>query len=184
MKKWIAWLLALVMCLVLCACGGGAHDAQSSESASPEKTDAAEKTQEDADAEPQHIELNIPVGSRFTIVEATCSTERSAEDEVMVRLKIQNNTDEDFECVDFQFYSYDKNGDKVGEHNLGVDDMEAGHATWTSDIYTDLTMDEFGSVKIDNYEIMRWIDDSTMEPVEKETLNPKPEIPVEQMSAE
>ena len=175
MKKWIALLLALMMCLSLCACGGKSDTAKD---ATNNTGDSEQKT------EVESIELNIPVGDDFTIVEATYTTDRIAGDTVSAKFKIQNNSEENFEVVQFYYFFYDKNGDKTDSLVLSVDDMEAGHATWTSYIDTDLTLDEFGSIKIDDYEIQQWIDDSTVETVRKVSLDPKPEVLFEQMTQE
>lgn len=175
MKKWIALLLALVMCLSLCACGGKSDTAK-------DATDTTGNSEQKKEVE--SIELNIPVGDDFTIVEATYTTKQLVDEKVSVRLKVQNNTDTDFEMIMFQFHYYDKNGDRTGSLVLSASDMEAGHATWTSYIDTNLTSEDFGSVKIEYYEIQQWIDDSTVETVEKVTLDPKPEVLFEQMTQE
>lgn len=175
MRKWIALLLALVMCLSLCACGGKSDTAKD---ATNNTGDSEQKT------EVESIELNIPVGDDFTIVEATYTTKQLVGEKVSVRLKIQNNTDTDFEMISFQFHYYDKNGDRTGSLYLDTPYLEAGHATWTYYIDTNMTIDDFGSVKIEYYEIQKWIDDNTAENVEKVTLDPKPEVLFEQMTQE
>ena len=176
MKKiWVMLLACLMFICLLSACGGASTSSTGSNSNNTNNTQSSDK---------KVIELNIPLGDEFTIIEADYSTKKRAGGLVTVRLKIKNNTENDFDGVSFQFYSYDKNGDRVGAHFFSEGDMEAEHATWVGDISTDLTLDDFGSIKIDYYEPEEWIDDNTMQALYKVDLDPKPEVLLEQMTEE
>ena len=189
MKKMIALLLALVMCLTLCACGATTEPAEDIQAVVDEATvsptdDVGEETAEEPveAAEPTPIELSIPLGDDFTIVEATYDTDFSSDGDVQVYLKLKNETDFTFSMVAFQTYSYDKNGDRVGGHYISVPDMEAGHATWTFSISTDLPLEDFGSIKIEYYDIQEWLDDNSVASVKYVELDPKAEVFLEQMT--
>ena len=169
MKK-ISIILSVILVLLLCSCGKA-----------PASNIIAENTP--STSEPtQKIELNIPLGKYFTIVEATYTTKQIVGEEVSVKLKIKNNTDQDFRLVSFQYYSYDKNGDKVGQVTGDIDALEANHSAWTTYISTFTTLDEFGSIRIEYFEIQEFIDDNTVTTLEKVDLNPNPEILLSQMT--
>lgn len=172
MKKYIVSLLTIILLLTLVGCGNNG-----------EFTDGTQNNNADETSE-QKIELDIPIGDKFTIVEATYNDTRLVGNEVVVKLKIKNKTGTTYPVVDFQVYSYDKNGDRVGSHVIDVSEMEAGHSTWTDIITTDMTLDNLNSIKIDHFKIMEWVDDNTVQTVEKIILDPKPVVFLEQMTKE
>lgn len=188
MKK-IMVLLVFAGIFLLSACVSKARDSRVGGASSYNTTSFISKemeteilSMEATEAVPKQIELNIPVGNDFTIVEATYSTKQYYDNTVAVKLKIKNNTDENFQMVLFQFYAYDKNGDRCGAHCLSIPDMEALQATWTFNISTKLDINDFGSIKIDYYALQEWIGENTVTTVEKVSLSPKPVVYFEQMT--
>lgn len=172
MKKYIVLLLTIILSLTLVGCGNNSELTEDS------KNNNADETSK------QKIELDIPIGDKFTITEATYNDTRLVGNKVVVKLKIKNNTGTTYPVVGFQVYSYDKNGDRVGAHSIDVSEMEAGHSTWTGAIFTDLTLDDLGSIKIDYFKLQKWVDDNTVETVEKTVLDTKPVVLLEQMTKE
>lgn len=170
MKKVISVILLFTIVFMLCSC----NKAQNKEN----NSDSAEKISEEV----QHVELDIPVGEYFAIVEAIYTTKQVVGEKVSVKLKIQNHSEIDYQMVEFGFYSYDKNGDQVGSVTESVSEMEAGHSTWTGYISTWMTIEEFNSIRISDFEIQEWIDDNTVTTTERIVLNPKPEIFLNQMT--
>ena len=169
MKK-ISIILSAILVLLLCSCGKAPVSNIITENA-PSNSEPTQK-----------IELNIPLGEYFTIVEATYTTKLIVGEKVSVYLKIKNNTDQDFRLVTFQYYSYDKNGDKVGQVMGDIDALEANHSAWTTAISTFTTLNEFGSIRIEYFEIQEFIDDNTVTTLEIVDLNPNPEILLSQMT--
>lgn len=60
--------------------------------------------------------------------------------------------------------------------------MEVGHATWSGYIHTDMTLDDFGSIKIEYFSVNERTGDTVVQAGEKVFLDPKPEILIEQMA--
>lgn len=168
MKKIITLLLVAVMSLSLVACAKADVD--------------EEKSSEMENYEQTEVELDIPVGDYFTITEACYTTKQQVGDKVSVRLKFRNDSDTTFTDVSFQYHCYDKNGDKVNSQYADVSDMEVGHATWSGYIHTDMTLDDFGSIKIEYFSANERTGDTVVQSGEKVFLDPKPEILIEQMA--
>ena len=180
MKRFVAMLLALMMVLSLIACG-------SSNTSAPNEPANTTTEPTNTPSEPANqnteksIELNIPIDERFTIIEAIYTTKQFTDGSLAVKLKIKNNTEENYQDISFEVGSYDKNGDKQWQEYCYAE-IEAGHATWTTFFGTDLSLDNFGSVKIQSYEILKKIDANTVQAIDDVTLDPKPEVLFEQMT--
>ncbi|SEA88050.1 hypothetical protein SAMN05216349_1436 [Oribacterium sp. KHPX15] len=179
MKRILTIILSTVMALSVSACGGGAKPAETTTTVANATTET-ETTGETTEA-PAKIELNIPIGEDMTIVEAMYDDTMYTTGDAAVKLKIRNNTETTLEEVGFQFYSYDKNGDRVGSQAFRVSDMEAGHSTWTSNFGTELKPEDLGSVKIEYYTIDE-VKDGKHYVGERVYLDPKPEVLFEEMN--
>lgn len=124
--------------------------------------------------------VNKKIDENFSIIDATY-TYNDMDKEIYPNLKIQNNTDKDC-LISIQFYSYDKNGDKVGGNNKEVE-IESGHASWVSNICVDLDESNFGSVKIANYCFIEK-SGSSYKRTEEIDINPKVEVSLNEMRKE
>ena len=133
MKKWIALLLALGMCLSLCACGGGDKDTKSQSSNQEEAND------KDLIA----VEL------------INMRPKKNHEDIIELQFKVRNLSDEDQDRIDFDIQALDKNGDAIATLSVGVNDVDAGQAV-VCDGWWQLqcSYDEIDCLKIKTYEFL------------------------------
>ena len=180
MKRFLSICLSVFVGFSICACGGGAASSQEENTA--KETAEEIETQVNEEVVPENKEINIAIDDNLTIVEAKYSFYTVGQkDCVKVRLKVKNNTSTSYDMIGFQFHYYDKNGDKVDSRYMDVSDFEAEHSTWTSDLNTGLSADEFGSVKIEYYKFMERTGDNSYSTIDQINLDPKTEVLFEDM---
>ena len=185
MKRFMSICFIVFVTFSLCACGGGTASSQGENTAKENaelQTTKGTETQVNEEVVPENKEINIAIDDNLTIVEAKYSFYTVGQkDYVKAKLRIKNNTSTSYDMIGFQFHYYDKNGDKVASRYMDVSDFEAEHSTWTSDLNTELSADEFGSVKIEYYKLMERTGDNSYSTIDQINLDPKTEVLFEDM---
>lgn len=165
-KKLIVVISIVCILFTCCSCSSNSNN----ENASTTTTTSSKK----------ESKINLDMDDRFAIVDATYYLS-PVENTVSVKLKIKNKTNEDYDKIYFQFYYYDKNGDKIGGQYTG-EEMEADSSTWVGPISTKMEENDFGSIKINYYDILEKTGTSEYTPKEQVEFSPKIEVSVNQMN--
>lgn len=148
MNKTISILLALVLCLSLCACGSTSNPPETNapvESNAPPETNAPTETQTAVYAE-NEFKLEV-IGYDAT----------PAANIVNIDFKFRNMTEQDFGRVVFTVQALDANGDVIESTVMGEENLGAGQAAWftfqTNDSRSCKTIEEL-SEKIDTVKVI------------------------------
>lgn len=116
MKKTISLFLALVLCLSLCACGGG------------DDTDTTPPSEALHEA-PSEAETVVYAEDKLSFELVGYEAWPSAYT-VNIDFKFRNITEEDFGRVTFAVQALDNNGDIIETDHMGEDNLGAGQAAW------------------------------------------------------
>lgn len=138
MKKLISFMMVLVICLGLCACGrtqrATNEDAGVSNIENPrsdntlnisQPTEAFENTKPN---EEENVDAMLSVED-FELI-------KIENNEIWFKVKIRNISDTDLEQIVFDYQVLDKNGDILCDQTCGASNVAAGQAIWAGQYRT------------------------------------------------
>ena len=138
MKKGMSLVLALVMCLSLCACGrtqrATTEDAGVSNSENPHSDNTlniSQPTEAFENAKPNeedHENAMLSVED-FELI-------KIENNEICFKVKIRNISNTDLEQIVFDYQVLDKNGDILCDQTCGASNVAAGQAIWAGQYRT------------------------------------------------
>ena len=137
--KSFALIISTVLFLVGCGSGSGNNGASSNSGNSSEKTVSY-----------------LTEDGRFEIIAVECTEHAKTQNHeafVSVRIKVKNNTDRDYDYVEFMGQSYDKNEDNLNNIGFQIRDIDAGHSAWSSNPSGGTSLENYGGFKLKSYEI-------------------------------
>ena len=141
MKRYYHQVLSLFLVISLFGCGSGTNSSVSSADSGNSSGKTVSYLTEDG---------------RFEIIEVECTEHSKTQNHdayVSVRIKVKNNTDQDFDYVEFSGQSYDKNEDNLNNIGFQLLDIDAGHSAWSSSPSGGTGLEDYGGFKLKNYEI-------------------------------
>ncbi len=150
MKKGISLVLVAVMCLSLCACGGGDS---SSQSTAQSTTNTTKTTQpKDSLVETESV---VYADDEFAFEEVGYEIDSFG---VIICFKFRNISDKHLDRASFTVQMLDVNGDVIDTKHIGyIDGIDAGQAVWyelrTDDTKECSTINEL-SDRIDSFKIV------------------------------